>query len=107
HAHVLAGFVDVDEFGFHVQYRLRSTFALRASVDTPSRAGACTPKLPPSRCALRRAGARMRWERRSAKGGRRTLMAVNHRILSPARLPVPPLSHKIKLRVTRLSCYYP
>ena len=34
-------------------------------------------------------------------------MAVNHRILSPARLPVPPLSHKIKLRVTRLPCYYP
>ena len=43
----------------------------------------------------------------SAKGGTRTPMAVNHRILSPARLPVPPLSRKIKLRVTRLLCYYP
>ena len=31
-------------------------------------------------------------EPNGAKGGTRTLMAVNHRILSPARLPVPPLS---------------
>src|SRR6185436_13286337 len=38
----------------------------------------------------------------NAKGGTRTLMAVNHRILSPARLPVPPLS-----RPAVCLCYHP
>ena len=64
-AHVLARLVDVDEFGFHAGWLI----------------GCVSCQLPA--IGLRAKG---------AKGGTRTPMAVNHRILSPARLPVPPLS---------------
>ena len=41
-------------------------------------------------------------ESNGAKGGTRTLMAVNHRILSPARLPVPPLSRDTDIQDSML-----
>ena len=77
-AHGLARLVDVGKFGFH---RCACGHAVRYC-RSASEAGA--------RCrAEARAGRRAK---AGAKGGSRTRMAVNHRILSPARLPIPPLS---------------
>src|SRR5262249_13193445 len=70
----------------------RSTFALRATVDTPS---LCVPALRSSRLPLRAAPGRRAELRASEgvrKGGVEPPKPFGYRILSPARLPVPPLS---------------
>src|SRR5262245_32596259 len=74
HAHVLARFVDVSEFCLHAIGDLPN-WRVGEYPNSPAH------QLPNSELVAK-----------AAKGGTRTLMAVNHRILSPARLPVPPLS---------------
>ena len=70
----LLGFSEIGEFGFHYRIIPWPTFALRSGIRF------CMSSRP--------AGASEGW-----KGGVEPPRPFGHRILSPARLPVPPLSH--------------
>ena len=98
HGNALLGFSEIGEFGFH--YRIISAFRLRApryggqvaTTGDEAMSRACTPELP----LASRASEGVR------KGGVEPPRPFGHRILSPARLPVPPLSPERILRDLRV-----